>query len=280
MGIIFGIDIGGSNTKIVGFDGGRLLSTLQVRANDPVASLYGAFGKYLADNRLKLRDIERVMLTGVGSAFVNEKIYGIPTSRVDEFSSTGLGGLWLSELDRAVVVSMGTGTAFVLADGEKVTHIGGTGVGGGTLIGLANRMLRMHNFDDIIELAATGSLDNIDLKIKDITSESLSNLMPEATASNFGKVSDLATNGDLALGILNLIVQTVGVMAAFATKSSDTKTIVLTGYLSTIPLMRSLIDQIEVLFGIRFVIPENAEFATAIGAALSYKTANPKAEIK
>ena len=42
MQIIVGIDVGGSTTKIVGFDGDRLLPPLLVRATDPVASVYGA----------------------------------------------------------------------------------------------------------------------------------------------------------------------------------------------------------------------------------------------
>ena len=54
MKTILGIDIGGTTTKIVGLDHtGALLSTLRVQAEDPVTSLYGAFGSYLTQNRLK-----------------------------------------------------------------------------------------------------------------------------------------------------------------------------------------------------------------------------------
>ena len=44
---------------------------------------------------------------------------------------------------RAIIVSMGTGTAYVMADNDKAYHIGGTGAGGGTLLGLSNRMLNI-----------------------------------------------------------------------------------------------------------------------------------------
>ena len=37
---------------------------------------------------------------------------------------------------------MGTGTALVAAEGDHAEHILGTGVGGGTLLGLSNRMLK------------------------------------------------------------------------------------------------------------------------------------------
>ena len=46
MKIIIGIDVGGSTTKICGFRGPELLEPLFVKAADPVASVYGGFGKF------------------------------------------------------------------------------------------------------------------------------------------------------------------------------------------------------------------------------------------
>ena len=91
MGKVIGIDIGGSTTKIVGFDGNIMIDPLLVRANDPIASVYGAFGKFLNTHSLKIEDIERVMITGVGSSFINNRLFGIPTGKVDEFMAIGLG---------------------------------------------------------------------------------------------------------------------------------------------------------------------------------------------
>ena len=71
MGIVIGIDVGISTTKIVGInESGKVLSPIRIRATDPVASLYGAFGKYLYDNKIHLENVEKVMLTGVGSAYI------------------------------------------------------------------------------------------------------------------------------------------------------------------------------------------------------------------
>lgn len=142
------------------------------------------------------------MITGVGSSHITEPLYGIPTGRVDEFHAIGKGGLFLSELSRAIVVSMGTGTAFIIADENGEEHIGGTGIGGGTLLGLSNKMLNIRHFDDLIEMAKDGDLSNIDLNIADITKDRLETLPPEITASNFGKISDLATKADIALELL------------------------------------------------------------------------------
>ena len=126
MGNIIGIDIGGSTTKIVGYKNNKIFSPFLVKATDPVSSIYGAFGRFLNENKLQLKDVERIMITGVGSTFINERIFGIPTYKVSEFNAIGLGGLYLSGLKRAVVVSMGTGTAYVMADNDKVVHLGGT----------------------------------------------------------------------------------------------------------------------------------------------------------
>ena len=42
----------------------------------------------------------------------------------------------------------------------------------------------------------------------------------------------------------------------------------LTGALTMLPPARSTFDLFHTLYGVEFIIPENATFATAIGAAL------------
>lgn len=265
---IIGIDIGGSTTKIVGFHNGKIFGPNIVKATDPIASVYGAFGKFMSENDLELKNIDKVMVTGAGSSYIKEKLYGIPTGKVDEFKATGMGGLFLSGLKRSIVVSMGTGTALVMADEADVKHIGGTGVGGGTLIGLSNRMLNVRNFNDLIETAKDGDLSNIDLTIGDITSDLLEGLPPDSTASNFGKISDLATKADVALGIINLVFQTIGMIAVFATRINATSDVVLTGNLANVPQAHIIFQRLGKLFAVNFHIPSNAEYATASGAAI------------
>lgn len=268
--MIIGIDIGGSTTKITGFQNNCIISPLLVRATDPISSLYGAFGKFLNINQLQLNDISFVMVTGVGSSFVKKRIFGIPTGRADEFYSIGMGGLFLSDITNAVIVSMGTGTAFVKAENGNVKHLGGTGVGGGTLLGLSNRMLNVRHFDDIVEMAKEGQLSNVDLFVEDISSEVIISLPPETTASNFGKISDLASKPDIAQGIINLVFQTIGVLSIFAARIDNTKDIVLTGNLTNVPQSASIFEGLTKLHSVQFHIPEHAEYATAVGAAIAY----------
>ena len=274
MGVIIGIDIGGSTTKIVGFDtAGHLIAPLFVKADDPITSIYGAFGKFTDTNKIELSDIDKIMVTGVGSSYISKPLYGLPCCHVAEFESLGLGGLYLSGLAHSIVVSMGTGTAIVCAKkGGNIEYLGGTGVGGGTLIGLSRKMLGVSDVQDIVELASGGDLSHIDLRVSDITRKDIPGMSSNLTAANFGKLSDIATKADLALGVINMIFETVGMMAIFAARTYKLRDIVLTGNLTSVPQAKEIFKTLNSMFDMNFIIPERSQFSTVIGAALSYHT--------
>lgn len=269
---VIGIDVGGSTTKIVGFDENKkLINPLFVRATDQITSIYGAFGKFTLENSIELNEISRVMMTGVGSTFVTKPLYGLKCESVPEFQCVGKGGLYLSGLKEAIVVSLGTGTALVYSkEGNVIDYLGGTGVGGGTLMGLSKQLLKMDEIDHIVELAKDGDLNNIDLRIKDISNQSDFGGLPEImTAANFGKISDMATKSDVALGIINMVFEVAGMLAVFAARNHNIKDIVLTGNLTKVPQSKEIFDTLNNMFGVNFVIPQYSQFSTVIGAALS-----------
>ena len=270
MDVILGIDIGGSTTKIVGLRAdGSVISMLRVRAEDQVTSLYGALGNYLTSNHLTLKDVRRVVLTGVGASFVEGDIYGLPTCKVDEFSASGTGALALSGQDSAVVVTMGTGTAFLWAEQDgSVRHLCGSGIGGGTLGGLCRKLVGMERFGQIKKLAAQGDLNQVDLTIRDITCNPAPTLDPTLTSANFGNLAEDATPADLAAGAVNLVLQAIGTMTVLACQCCSSRTVVLTGSMTTLDQVQVNFENFEHLYGIHYIIPENATFATAIGAGL------------
>ncbi|MBO7302789.1 MAG: pantothenate kinase, partial [Clostridia bacterium] len=179
----------------------------------------------------------------------------------------------LSGLDEAIVVSMGTGTALMYAkkvgDKTETAYLGGTGVGGGTLLGLCKKMMGVDTIDHIQSLCEGGDLDNVDLKIKDMSSDESFQISRNLTAANFGKLSDMATNEDIALGVANMVAETIAMLAVFAARSYNIKTVVLTGNLTAIKAVNNVFDGLEEHFGIKFIIPELSQFATVIGAALA-----------
>ena len=274
---VIGIDVGGSTTKIVGFkyDNGekKLVSPQCVRATDPVTSIYGAFGKFTLENDLTLDKIDKVMVTGAGASYMSQPIYSLNCVSVPEFECIGRGGLYLSGLDEAIVASLGTGTALIYAkrDGAKVhtEYLGGTGVGGGTLIGLSKKMLGVDTIEHIEQLCEGGDLDKIDLRIKDISrNHTYKGVDDDLTASNFGKLSDIANKHDIALGITNMVAETIAMMAIFAARNYKLKNIILTGNLTAIKPIRDMFMNLEKNFDVNFIIPENSQFGTVIGAAL------------
>lgn len=272
MGLVIGIDVGGSTTKIVGLrDGEQLCNPLFITAADPITSLFGAFGKYIYDNGISLGDIEHVMITGVGSSSVETPIYGLPTTKVDEFQADGLGARFDSGLDRLIVVSMGTGTTLVRVDDSGIKHIGGISMGGGTLRGLSHLMLGTSDIGEVVEMASQGDIANINLQIKDISQNDLEGLPMHATASLFGKVRNAnATHEDIALGLICMVVETIGSCAVLSQINGGIPDFVCIGNLARLPQCRVVFGIMEDLYGVRFRIPEHAEYCTALGAALAY----------
>ena len=181
----------------------------------------------------------------------------------------------LSNLKRGMTKSCGCTKSFneakiceILTKNE-IKHIGGTGVGAGTLTNLCNKFCNANSFEDIIELSKQGDLSKIDLRIGDKTTEKIDTLPYDLTLSNFGNLSKEATNADIALGILNMIFEVIGMMAAFAIKNDTIKEVILIGNITVIPSVKRILKKIEETQNITFIVPENAEFGVVIGAIKS-----------
>ncbi len=269
MKVRIGIDVGGSTTKIIGFCDNKIIAPLLIKATDPITSLFGAFGKFVYENKINIADIDKILITGVGATFINEDIYGIKTVKVSEFEANARGGLFLSKKDKALIVSLGTGTSMVQATTDTHNYVGGTAVGGGTIIGLCKKMLNISDIEKIVELAAHGDLHHIDLNVSDIVNSNLPELHNDITASNFGKLNTDASDADIALGVLNLVFQSIAMTSVFATRHSKFDEVVLIGNLSKLAICKTTFEAIHNLTGVNFTIPEMSEYATALGALLS-----------
>jgi type II pantothenate kinase len=140
---VIGIDLGGSSTKAVALDRGVIVGYTVVPTTEPLASAIGAMGTLLMELGKQIGDIEILAVCGGKSIDLPGSILGSRVRKVDEIKAIGLGGIFLSSKSQALVVSMGTGTAIVAArkNGTEIEHVGGTGVGGGSLIGLSRRLL-------------------------------------------------------------------------------------------------------------------------------------------
>ena len=267
--MIIGIDIGSTTTKVVSIEDGKLTRKIKTRASDAVTAATGAFGKIVIENGIKINTIEKIKITGAGASKIKDDIFGIPTGRVNEIEAIGIGGKFLSGMNNIIITNIGTGTVIIEAGDKGIFHFGGSGVGGGTILGLGKKLLSIAEFSNILELAKTGKLNQVDLLLGDITDTSLSFLKGENTASNFGKMLDTAKSADIALAIINMVYQVIGVLSVFAARAKNTERVIVTGNGSKNEMGRNVLAEISSLYGIEFVYPEHAEYTTAVGAGLS-----------
>jgi type II pantothenate kinase len=275
--MIIGIDIGSTATKAVSIGEGRVVHRIKTRASDALSSAAGAFGKMLVENDIKMAEIRRIMITGAGASKIKNELFGIPTGMTDEIRCIGIGGMFLAGRDNIIITNIGTGTVIIDAQKDRISHMGGSGVGGGTILGLAKKLLSVSDFNGIMELAAQGSLKTVDLLMEDIMETDLSFLKGHASASNFGKMLDSARNEDIALGLLNMVYQVIGTLSVFAARSRNTDRIIVTGKGGGNPIGKQVLEEITGLYQVHFEYPQDAEYTTAIGAALSWEHANSRA---
>ncbi len=257
---IIGVDIGSSTIKIIEYENKQILKKEISESKE--------YEKAITDfiNKNNIKKIDRIVLTGINASKIDLSNYNVPVHIVEEFVAIGTGGLYLANKDKAIIASVGTGTALIRADGVSFKHLGGTGVGAGTLINLCKKFAQTKSFDEIIELSKQGNLDKIDLRISDLTDEDIKTLPPELTLANFGKLKDDASRADIVLGILNMIFEVIGMMAAFASLNDEIKDIILIGNIVKIPAVKDILQKIEKTHNISFILPEDLQYAVAIGA--------------
>jgi len=261
--MILGIDLGASSADFVLFRGREIVKKKSL----PPVSLE-ELPKRLTELGFPINRAHLIAITGGKSPRAKKSYYGIPVRKVGEISAIGEGGLFVSGKKKALVVSLGTGTCIVEAAKGKSMHCAGTGVSGGTLIGLSKRMLGVSDWKKLARLAKKGSLKKVDLLVKDITGEGIGKLPGSATASNFAKQGKAARK-DIALGIINLVAEVNAVAIALASEKSGNRAIVLTGKLLSIPIFRRrLLAGLKTL-GAKAIVPHNYGIAAALGACVS-----------
>ena len=206
-----GVDLGASYVDVIEFDGEKILASWSV---------------------------EKEKFTKKWLKQLGGNTPSITTRDKNELECLGQGGLWLSGLKSAVVVSCGTGTAVVWArKTQAVIHLGGTGVGGGTLLGLGKLLLKTGKVQKIFKLAKKGNKTKVDLTVGDVVGEGIGLLPPEATAANFGKVKSKKLE-DVAASLMGMIVETVGMVSCLAAQKTGEKKIVFCGRVATNPLVQ------------------------------------------
>ncbi len=212
-------------------------------------------------------------------------VQGIPEElkveihQVSEIDAIAYGGSFLSAQDRCIVVSMGTGTAVVLFDGGETAHVGGTGIGGGTVSGLGSLILKESDPVIINKLASKGKISEMNLTLSDIGYANVGFLSGDITASNFGNIKS-DRREDKAAALLALTAEVVGVTASLSARIHNLENkIVVTGNLARSEFIKNRIQSVGTLYGTNFIFPEKPEYAGAIGAVRKFLSTKPIAKL-
>jgi len=260
---IIGIDRGASFTDFAIVDAGRLteMFSLQDRSWQAIRAVYDRLrSQYRTDH---------IVFSGCATGMPAGMQAGV--NIVAEIDAIGFGGAALAASGDCVVACMGTGTAVVHFANDQAKHVGGTGVGGGTIRGLASLICGVDDPLQIEALAMKGNAANLNLTISDLGYEEISFLGADMTAGNFAAVKSKKTE-DLAAGILGLVGETVGIIASICARESNCReNIVMVGKVAGNRYIQNVLNLVGKLYQTRFHFPENPGYATVYGAALKYR---------
>ena len=241
------IDAGATLTKVIHDDGVKEI----LRSKD--LDLHG----YI--KQIKEKEIR---ITGGKSFLLPERIGEKKIEKFDEFNviSDTIGKRY-----GGLAVTVGTGTSMI--DTKNRRHCGGTGIGGGTIMGLCSLIYGAKNFEDYDALAMKGNRKRVDIMVKEIIGREMGMLNMEMTASN------LAKNGeekDIAASIFNMVGEVVGTIASLAFKSCSLNQIVFLGSTLRSSIVKDTIKKVCKIYGCPCFFVNDPVFEIVGGLKESY----------
>ena len=263
-----GLDIGISNTDYVyASENGDVGYHSVARAADAVQIVKQVV------HSLNVPEGSTIAVTGVGASALPSSVDGHRLQRISEFAAVGQGAQLLAgERASSLVISAGSGTAMVHAEADRYTHLGGTGLGGATVMGLAALLLSESDPSALSALAQQGDKKRIDLSIGDVHKGDLGQLPADYTAVNFGKLARAASGKtgarreDLAAALLVLAAEVAAVLAVAHARALQVRRIVVVGNMTRSDFWCRALERIVSGFGCQLLIPQQAGRAAALGA--------------
>lgn len=261
-----GVDAGGSLIKIAYEEKGR-----HHFRKYPIEEMEGALSwlKMIAGNR-------RIVLTG-GKTGLIKSGYFPDAGVIDEFTAVCEGAKYLLRQvkmdagNKFLIVNIGTGTSWFSVEDGKYERVLGSGVGGGTFMGLGYLLTGSREYTELVERSTRGVRGNVDLLVGDIYHPQEPPIPGELTASNFAKAvsSNESSEDDKMASVMNMISETITILTAQAAALHTTNRIVFIG--STLagnaPLQASL-REFSLMSGLEPVFIPNGEYSGAVGAML------------
>lgn len=273
MNTIIALDIGGTTIDSIEFDteNQKIIYKNSLESkNYPKKNLQEIIKALGIEEKILQR--KKIRITGASALNLpqtieikGEKIF---LQKILEFESIAAGGKFLSKKNSGLVISLGTGTAMVSFKNENWEHVKGTGIGGGTFLALGEAILQTRSFTELSTLVEKGESKNIDLSVGDIAGGDLGILSADTTASNFAKYSKNSAKEDIALGIANLVAQSIASLAIEKAKRLGHSNIIVGGKLSRLKFLITQMEKTAKFFDMKIFCPPDADFMTTIGACI------------
>jgi len=195
--------------------------------------------------------VEEIRATGIRSLSMPESIGGIMVKKFDEFEVIA------DAAKSGLAVNIGTGTSMV--DTKRRKHVGGTGVGGGTIMGLCS-LFSDGRFEEYETMARNGDRKSVDLLVGDIC-ESIGSLSAGVTASNLFKLSRGMKAEDCISAIFNMVGEVVGTVACMALRATDLEHITFLGSAVRSEVLREVLKGVCNLYGCDYRFSKDPQFS-------------------
>lgn len=261
---------------VIGIDAGGTMIKLAYKDKDRVH-----FKKYpnteidAAMGWLKLFKWEQIALTGSQAAHLQSRHF--PDARiVSEFDAVCNGAKWLqvkqnqSSQDEFILVNLGTGTSWFHVTKTSNKRILGSGIGGGTILGLSSMLANEQHFSAITDLAAKGNHHKLDFLVKDLYTKEDIGINGDLTASNFGKGQEAeGSQADAISSLFQMVAETIVLLTQQASTIHQLDKIIYAGgaVYGNKPLQK-IITSFDYLFPTKQVFLQDGQFCGAIGAFL------------
>ena len=261
------------SVRAVGIDVGATLCKLALRRDTWSTASYPSTDLGAARALVEGWAPTRVVATGGGADRLGATVAGVPLEHVPEFDAWARGAPLVAAEEgvglpaRYLLVSLGTGTSVLHVEEGRVERVGGTALGGGTVLGLGKLLLGVESFAELAGLAERGDRRTVDLMVGDVYRSADAPLLRDLTAASVAKLSSTRPE-DLAHALMGLVGENVALLCGGFARGSSVEGVVYCGStLSENPALRRIVAEITTLFGHRPCFLAGGAFCGAVGAA-------------
>jgi type II pantothenate kinase len=171
-----------------------------------------------------------------------------------------------------ILVNIGTGTSFFYVNEEdkEYRRLIGTGMGGGSIIGMGRMLSGRKSYSEIIRFAEEGDRSAVDLLVKDLYETEEPPIPGHLTAGNFAReFSGDAKPEDSLRAMVNMIAENIILLATQAAAYEQTYTIVFSGgALSSNEMLKRDLAQFQDVISYEPVFLRHGAYAGAIGCLM------------